>query len=213
MRFNPSAFDRFLTGIGQRVTWRRSYACACVNPNSGQPDPRHALCSGKGRLWDAPVETVTGVASQKVQLQWAQMGMWEAGDMVLSVPQSSPMWECGAFDRITALNSTDVFSQPLTRAAPSDRLLFQPASITRCFWLDATPARAIVEGGIPVVGADGRLTWPNGGEPPAGTTYSLTGTKHAEYFVFTELSNDRNQHQGMRLPRRVVARKFDLFSR
>lgn len=212
MRFNPAAFDRFLADIGQRVAWRRSYACACVNPSSGAPDPKHALCGGKGRLWDAPVATVTGVASQKVQLAWAQMGMYEVGDMVLSIPQASPLWEAGPFDRITALDSTDVFSQPLVRGAPSERLLFQPVVIDRCFWLHPT-RRLPVDGGAPVVDTDGRLSWPNGGEPPPGATYSLTGTKHSEYFLWGEYPSDRNQHQGMRLPRRVVARRFDLFNR
>lgn len=212
MQFNPAAFDTFLTGMGQDVLWRRSYACACVNPASGQPDPKHALCSGKGRLWDEPVATVTGVAGQKVQIQWAQMGMWEAGDLVLSIPQVSPLWEAGAFDRVTALNATDVFSQPLVRGAPAERLQFQPASVTRCFWLHPS-TRQVVDGGLPVIGADWRPSWPNGGEPPPGATYSLTGTKFGEYFIWGELPSDRNQHRGMRLPRRVVARKFDLFGR
>lgn len=213
MRFNPGAFDNFLTGIGQQVTWRRSFACACVNPASGAPDPKHTLCGGKGRIWDPPVATVTGVASQKVQMQWAQSGMWEAGDMVLSVPQISPLWEAGQFDRVTAMNSTDVFSQPFVRSAPTERLLFQPASITRCFWLDPV-TRGIVEGGRPVIGADGRPSWPgNVGEPPPGASYSLTGTKYSEYFIWGDLPSDRNQHSGMRLPRRVVARKWDLFGR
>jgi hypothetical protein len=212
MRFNPAKFDEFLGGIGQSVDWRRSYACACVNPGSGQPDPKHALCSGKGRLWDDPVATITGVASQKVQMQWAQMGMWEAGDMVLSIPQASPLYDAGAFDRVTALNSTDVFSQPLVRGAPTERLIFKAASITRCFWLHPQ-TRLIIEGGLPVVSATGTLSWPNGGEPPPGMTYSLTGTKYSEYFVFTDMPSDRNQHGGMRLPRRVVARKWDLFGR
>lgn len=213
MRFSVSAFDRFLTGIGQRVLWRRSYACACVNPSSGSPDPRHALCGGKGRIWDPPVQTVTGVASQKVQIAWAQMGMYELGDMVLSVPQSSPLWDAGAFDRVTALNSTDVFSLPLVRNAPSERLLFQPSVLTRCFWLHPT-TRQPVEGALPVVDAAGRLSWPGGlGEPPAGATYSLTGERFSEYFIWGDLPSDRNQHGGMRLPRRAVARRFDLFGR
>lgn len=212
MRFNPGAFDDFLTGIGQRVLWRRSYACVCVNPASGQPDPKHALCGGKGRIWDDPVETVTGIASQKVQIQWAQLGMWEAGDMVLSIPQISPLWDAGQFDRVTALDSTDAFSQPLVRGTASERLIFPVASTTRCFWQDKATGR-IVDGGLPQVGADGRLSWPSGGEPLPGTTYSLSGTKFSEYYVWGELPSDRNQHSGMRLPRRVVVRKFDLFSR
>lgn len=212
MRFNSSAFDRFLVDIGQDVTWRRSFSCACVNPASGQADPKHALCSGKGRIWEPPISTVTGIASQKVQMQWAQMGQWEQGDMVLSIPQVSPLWGAGQYDRITSMNSTDVFSQPLVHGAPTERLIFAVASITRCFWLHPQ-TRLIVEGGLPVVSATGTLSWPNGGEPPPGMTYSLTGAKHSEYFIWGDMTSDRNQHSGMALPRRVVARKWDLFGR
>ena len=213
MRFNAAAFDRFLDGIGQRFDWRRSYACACVNPASGNPDPKHALCAGKGRIWNEPVRTVIGVAGQKVQIEWAQMGMWEAGDMVLSIPQSSQLWDSGGnYDRLVNMDATDVFSQPLQRGAPTERLLFKPLTITRCLWLHPT-TRALVEGGIPVVDASGQLSWPNGGEPPPGASYSLTGTKYLEYYIWGQMPSNRNQHSGMRLPKRVVARKFDLFGR
>lgn len=212
MKFNAAAFDRHLTGIGQQVTWRRSYSCACVNPQSGQADPKHQLCGGKGRIWDAPIATVTGVASQKVQNQWAQMGQWENGDLVLSVPQSSPMWDAGKYDRVVMMNSDDVFSKPMVRGAPSERLLFNVATITRCFWLDPA-TRGIVDGQLPVVDAAGMLSWPNGGGPLPGATYSLTGTKRPEYFIWDEWPADRNQHSGMRLPKRTVLRNFDLFSR
>lgn len=212
MKFNAGAFDRFLGNIGQRVSWRRSYACACVNPMTGQPDPKHALCQGKGRLWDAPVETVTGIASQKVQAEWQDSGRYEDGDMVLSVPQNSPLWDAGQFDRLLLLNSTDVFSQSMVRGAPTERLLFKPERINRCFWLHPQDRNQIVEGGIPEIDADGRPSWATGAPPP-GVTYSLTGVKFDEYFIFAQLPSDRNQHQGMRLPRRMTARRWDLFGR
>lgn len=214
MRFNAAKFDSFLSDIGQRVQWRQSFACACVNPTSGAPDPKHALCQGKGRIWADPVETVTGVASQKVQMEWQASGLYEAGDMVLSIPQSSPLWDAGQYDRILLLNSTDVFSQPFMHGAPTERLLFKPAKLTRCFWLHPQNRNQIVEGGIPTVDAQGNLSWPGGvGEPPPNTSYSLTGEKYDEYFVFMQLVSDRGEHQGMRLPKRVTARKWDLFGR
>lgn len=214
MKFNPARFDSFLTGIGQEVKWRRSYACACVSLDSGAPDPKHSLCQGKGRVWDAPIKTVTGIASQNVQLEWQNSGLYESGDMVLSIPQSSPLWDAGQYDRILLLNSTDVFSQPFTRGAPNERLLFTPARFTRCFWLHPQNQNQIVEGGLPVVDGSGHLSWPGGvGEPPPGTKYSLTGEKFDEYFVFLSLPSDRNEHSGMRLPKRVTARKWDLFGR
>lgn len=213
MRFNPTRFDRHLANIGQRVLWRRSFACACVNPASGQPDPKHALCAGKGRIWNDPVPTVTGVATQSTQAKWAAMGMYAVGDMVLSIPQASPLWNAGRYDRITALDSTDVFSQPLVRGAPTEKLLFKPVSIDRVFWLHPT-TRLIIEGGIPTVGSSGIPEWAVGQLAPApGVSYSITGTKNSEYFLFDNFPSDRNQHSGMRLPKRVVARQFDLFNR
>lgn len=214
MRFNPVAFDRHLENIGQQITWRKSYACACVNPNSGSPDPKHQLCSGKGRLWAAPVTTVCGIAKQETVAEWQASGLFESGDMVLTIPQSSPMWgTAGQFDRLLMLNSTDAFSQPLVRGAPAERLIFNVASLGRVFWLNPADRNQIVEGALPEVDASGVLSWPAGGGPPPGASYSLTGTKYDEYFIFGQFPSDRNQHSGMRLPKRVVARKWDLFGR
>jgi len=213
MRFNPAAFDRHLNNIGQKVQWRRSYACACVNPASGAPDPKHALCAGKGRIWDKPVDTVAGVARQETLAEWMKAGLWESGDMVLSIPQASALWDAGQFDRVTMLNATDVFSQPMVRGAPTEKFLFTPVKIDRVFWLHPQ-TRDVVEGGIPVVGANGVPSWPGGvGEPPPGASYSITGTRYDEYYIFNSLPSDRNQHQGMKLPKRVICRKWDLFGR
>lgn len=213
MRLNPAAFDAFLgKNIGQKMLWRRRYACPCVNPSSGSPDPKHQLCGGKGHLWDPPIETVVGVANQETVAQWQTFGLFETGDMVVSLPQSSPMYdEISLFDRVTMLNSSDVFSQPLTRGAPSERLIFPVMNVTRCFWLDPV-TRLVVEGGLPTVDASGRLTWATG-EPPPNTTYSLTGNKFSEYFVFSKWPSDRGEHQGARLPKKVILRKFDLLNR
>lgn len=214
MQFNPAAFDTFLAGIGQQVEWRQAFTCACVNPSSGSPDPKHQLCSGKGRLWQPPVLTVTGIARQETLAEWKTSGLYENGDMVLSIPQASPLWNAGQFDRILMLNSTDVFSQPMTRGAPNERLLFRVQAFMRCFWLNPANRNEIVDGSLPVVDANGNLSWPGGvGAPPMGTVYSLTGTKYDEYFVFSSWPSDRNQHQGVRLPKRVVVRKWDLLAR
>jgi hypothetical protein len=71
-----------------------------------------------------------------------------------------------------------------------------------------------VEGVLPTIDDSGRPGWGDQEDaPPPGVTYSLTGTKFAEYFVWGELPSDRNMHSGVRLPKRVVARAFDLFSR
>lgn len=213
MRLNPTAFNRHLASIGQRLEWRQAFACACVNPDSGSPDPKHQLCSGKGWLWANPIETVCGVSKQDVTPEMIAAGIFENGDLSLTIPADSPMWQgAGRFDRVRLLNSTDVFSQPLKRGHVSERLLFRVERVLRCFWLDPT-TRQVVEGGLPVVADNGTLSWPNGGEPPMGFTYSLTGAKYDEYFVLDSMPSDRNEHSGMALPKRLQMRKWDLFGR
>lgn len=214
MQFNAAWFDRHLASIGQRALWRRSYACACVSPSSGAPDPKHALCAGKGRIWTEPVETVCGVSRQDVKPEMIAAGLFDSGDLQLTIPAASPMWDgAGRFDRVVLLNSTDVFSQPFTRGAPTEKVIFAVKTIERCFWLDPV-TRGLVEGRVPVVSEAGALSWPGGvGEPPPATTYSLTGTRYDEYYCLDSLPSDRNEHSGMRLPKRVTMRKFDLFGR
>lgn len=212
MRLNRHHFNRHLANMGQKINWQQSYACSCFSQSSGAADPKCKLCSGKGRIWDPVKDTVCGVAKQDTQAEWADSGLWESGDLVVSIPENSPMWDSGQFDRVTMLNASDKFSQPLQRGAVSERLLFVPQRVDRVFWKEPV-TQALVEGGIPVVAPNGTLSWPGGGEPPPGMTYSLTGWKYSEYFVFGDFPSSRNEHGGVRLPKRVVLRRFDLFGR
>lgn len=213
MQFSAERFNRHLDNIGQRVLWSRSWACPCRNPTSGSADPQCPLCVGRGRIWDEAVETVVGVANQQTQVKWAKMGQWEAGDMVVSLPESSEAWDWGGqYDRVVTLNGLDGFSDVYQRGAPSERLRLPINSITRVYWLSAD-RKSVIEGGIPVLDDRGRPSWPNGGEPPAGMRYSISGDRFSEYYMLDSFPSDRNEHQGMRLPKRVVLRKFDFLGR
>ncbi len=213
MKLRPSHFNRHLKNIGQQVMWKRSYACACVGNTSGAPDPKHALCSGKGRLWDSGIATVCGVTKQVVEPEQAALGVFDSGDMVMTVGSDSPMWQnAGKFDRILLLNSTDVFSMPFTHNSVNERIIFTVQSFSRCFWLSPDKT-AIIEGGLPDIDANGYMTWNHGGEPPLGQVYSLTGTKFDEYYVLDSMPSDRNEHSGSPLPKKINMRKFDLFGR
>lgn len=213
MRFNQQSFNRHLLNIGQSISWRRSYACACVNPASGAPDPKHTVCNGKGRIWDKPLTSIIGISAMKASPQLATIGLWESGDVIGTIPENSTMWDnCGRFDRVVLNNSVHAFSQPFIRGAPNEKVMFTVKSIDRCFWLDPE-TRAVVDGGIPLVGTGGTLDWPDGGEPANGVSYSLSGLKFDEYFIFDQLAQTRNEHSGMRLPKKVQLRKWDLFGR
>lgn len=209
MRLQPEAFNKFLSGIGQRYTWRKSYACPCVNPNSGAAKKNCPQCSGRGRIWDAGIDGVAGMAGAKTQREWAQLGVWESGDVVVTIPESTALYDMGQFDRMTAVDSTEQFSLPLVRG-DNDRLHFKVESVGRVFWIDGSGA--IVAGGIPSVSDAGVLTWASD-EPPVGQQYSISGTKFLEYYCFGMFPTNRNEHQGARLPKRVVLRRWDLFGR
>lgn len=211
MRFSVQKFNRHLNNLGQNYVWRRSYACSCVTPTSGAPDRKCQVCAGKGHFWLDGVACAAATASQKTQAKWEKSGMFEAGDIVVSIPENSPMWDCGQFDRIMMLNASDRFSMPLTRGATSERIIFTVEKLERVFWKHPQ-TQAIIEGGLPTISANGSLTWTSG-EPPPGTSYSITGRKRSEYFVYMDFPRNRNMHYGFRLPKTTVLRRFDLFGR
>lgn len=211
MRLNAARFDRHLANLGQRFTYRCSYMCSCINPNSGQATPGCPICAGKGHFWDDAIPAMAASANQKAQMAWASTGLYKDGDIVLTVPQNSPIWDAGQFDRLTMLDGSQRFSQALRRGDPTERLLFTPKAFERVFWISPT-TKALVDGGLPVADAKGNLSWTEKAPPP-GTTYTLTGTRLQEYFLFQELPRNRNMHSGVRLPKMVVVREMDLFKR
>jgi hypothetical protein len=215
MRLNPSAFNAFLSGnIGQDVLWRPNTMCPCVNPASGAANKKCPRCAGKGRLWSTGVPAKVGVQRQAINEKRAQAFNWEMGDAMLSVDESSPMYDAGQFDRITMLNSIDRFSLVLTRGAPTERLYMQVVSVDRVYWYTGPGGTgSLVDGGAPTIDpADGSLTW-GVGAPPAGAQYSITGTRYSEYFVYLDLPSDRNEHFGARLPKRIICKRFEVFGR
>ncbi|MBE0437615.1 MAG: hypothetical protein IBX56_17655, partial [Methylomicrobium sp.] len=90
------------------------------------------------------------------------------------------------------------------------KLRFNVLSIDRVFW--RAPDKTIIEGRPPSVDEDGVLTW-GSLRPPAQATYSITGRRVPEYFVYIDLPLDRPMHHGEPLPRRIVCRRFDLYGR
>jgi hypothetical protein len=210
VKLDAGSFNAFLATIGHMFSWRRAYACPCINPHSNAAKPGCPLCAGKGRQWVAAVDGLAGIAGQKIQLAWAQFGNAELGDVVLTIPSDSPLYDIGAFDRVVMKNSSTPFSLVFTRGS-NDVLRYPLAVVDRVFWLNDA-GTVVIEGGIPTVSSAGALTWATG-EPPTGRQYTITGRFHPEYFVFSDYPQDRAHHQGEPLPRRVVLRKFDLLGK
>lgn len=208
MQLDPSAFNALLNHIGQSFAWKKAFSCPCVDPATNAPQLACLHCHGKGFLWSAAVSGVAGVPSQKVQREFAKLGQWESGDMMLSVGSDSPLYEMGERDRVMQLNGSDPFSMNL-RKGHNDRLPWTVKQIDRVFWISGG---TLVEGSIPTQQADGTLLF-TAGAPPAGMSYSVSGKKFSEYFVFQEFPSDRGHHFGAKLPIRVQLRRFDLFGR
>lgn len=172
----------------------------------------------------------------KVQREWANFGQWESGDVVVSVGSDTPLYAAGEMDRIVFTQSSESFDYIQSRGAATEWALLAPAPATvsaadlpvsfnaprqataafpvvafdRCFWL-TDAGDAIIEGGLPVQGTDGTLSWPNGGAPPLGRQYTLRGRKRPEYFIFKDFALDRAHFGGLALPRRLALRKWSLF--
>ncbi|HDR9163614.1 TPA: hypothetical protein QDB28_004018 [Burkholderia vietnamiensis] len=210
MQLNPSSFNQFLDRIGQLVTWARGYACPCVNPASGSPKPNCPVCKSKGHTWDVPVPCKTGVAGRDLHQKWAQFGMWNQGDVVLSIPSDSPVYNIGQYDRVVMLNRSEAFSINMI-AGVNTSVPIPYVSIDRVAWM-SPDGKSEILGTPPVVNPDGSLSWP-GGMPPNGATYSLSGRRRQEFFCFNDQPWDRPHFGGAQLPRNVVLRRFDLFGR
>ncbi len=208
MILDPLAFNAFLSGIGQDYRWRRAHACPCVNPTSGAPKIGCIHCGGKGRLWEEPVATRMGTSGQDVQKTWANFGQYESGDQVVIVPSDSPAYGLGPYDRLLSLNRTEPFSMNLVRGV-NESIKFPVSSVEKVLYL---AGEDLLEADVPRVLHTGALEWgPRG--PPLQSTYSITGRRASEWFVFRDMPFDRPHHGGQELPRRVVLRRFDLYSR
>lgn len=237
MKLSPADFNAHLRHMGQNVQWRRAYACPCRDPYSGAAQPGCPQCAGKGKLWDAPQAGLVGLTGMQRQRQWAQMGLYEAGDVVVSLPSDSPIYAMGETDRVRFTDSSQAFSLTLTRGRDDAAWPWPIVQLNRLFFLNED--QQIVESVWPVPPPDPPnpdppdppdpplpeppfLTrWPTPADllanaapvPAFGQTYSITGRHYPEYFVWGDLVQTRHHHQGFDLPRHVVLRRFDLFGR
>jgi hypothetical protein len=215
MKLQPAAFNRFLRGIGQDVTWRRSLDCPCRDIYSGAAMPNCLQCHGKGQIWLAPVTAYTGLSSMAASKQWANFGVWEQGDVMLTIPGDSPLYQAGQYDQVILTNSSEPFSLTMTRGQ-NDVFNWPVVGLDRVFFLglDDEDNQVIVDSALPTVNSDGTLTWPDTGTvPEVGQQFSITGRRRPVYFLYQDLPSDRAHHAGQPLPRKVVARTFDLFGR
>lgn len=209
MKLSPARFNRFLAKMGQAVTWARAIDCPCRNRHSGAATPNCPACSGRGQVWDSPIECLVALTGQQVQREWEKTTQFESGDVVVTLPSDSAAYAMGEFDRVIFTDSSQPFSVPLVSGREPDLDYADPV-VDRAVVL---AGGELVEIEPPIIEADGSVAWPAGNMPMAGTQYSISGRRAPEYFCYHQFPQDRAHHGGRDLPRRVVLRKFDLLGR
>ena len=205
MKLQSAHFNSLLNRLGQDFAWRKGYACPCANPVSGSPKNNCPQCSGRGRVWDAPINGAAGVISRDRLYKYAAFGPWENDDLFLSIGSDSVLYDMGLFDRVMALNRSEPFSVTFVPGR-NDTLRFPVISVDRAFILEDGD---ITDIDLPTIKADGTLEWAFAPNVP----YSLTGRRIPEYYVHVNIPVDRPLHHGEQLPRRCVLRRFDLMGR
>jgi len=214
MQLNSEWFNDQIAEMGQEVLWRRAFACPCRDPHSGAAVQGCPACAALGWFWDDGIVCLSGMASMRVAREFAAFGAWESGDVVLTLPSNSAIYAAGEKDRIVMRDSSEPFTLLLTRGT-LDRMRFPLLQIDRIFYL-TPPEPTPVTVPAPPVGPDGTLLWDDvdpAVAPPAGSQYAVSGRKRPEFYLFTDLPQDRAHFGGAALPRRVQARRFDLFGR
>lgn len=209
MRLDPIAFNGLINGLGQHFTIRKAYACPCVNQNSGAAKPDCPFCFGKAWQWAGGVDGRAAVVSRDTLRKFVDFGSVDEGDMMISIPSDSPIYQIGQYDRVVTRNRSEPFSLKMVRGQ-RDAMRFPVTQIERVFWINQLGV--IVESTPPDIDANGVLSWASNA-PPMGVTFSITGRRQQEYFVYQELPFDRPMHFGSALPRKVILRRFDLLGR
>lgn len=211
MRFAPALFDQHLTLKRQMLAWRRASLCPCREPHSGAADPNCPTCEGRGVFWGVPRTTFAAAPGAAARRQFADFGRWEDGDIVLSVPATSALWDAGENDRVTLLQGHEQFQVRLVRTG-TERLNFDAERIDRCFWLRPGDG-AVIEASLPRLDAETRfLSWPDADHAPdPGAQFTLAGRRRPEFFIYRDLPMTRAHFDGQPLPKRMLLKKFDLF--
>ncbi|UIS74629.1 hypothetical protein [Morganella phage Mecenats66] len=214
MQFNPDWFNSHLDNIGQEFLWRKALMCPCQQANSLSADPECKNCHGIGYTWDSPVLITSGAAGEKMQSKWIDMGYYEQGDLVMTVPENNILWDQGGrYDRLTAINSTHRLQRVLIRGSRvGESLMKDVKSVSAVRWLNSDGV--LVNGDLPAVTEDGGIDF-TGVEvqPVPGSRYTIEFDAYSEYFLYQDDFRVRNEHAGMRLPKMIVIRRYDLLNR
>ena len=139
----------------------------------------------------------------------AEFGFWDDGDVMVSIPSDSPLYEIKGYDRVTMINRTEPFSMSVITGV-NDSFKFHVTQVDSVQWINS--GGTLENGFLPNI-IDGALSWDIGTAPNDGGQYTLSGRRHPEYFCYQDQPLDRPHQFGEPLPRRIVLKRFDTFGR
>lgn len=212
--FNVNDLNQNLNDKSQQATWETASPCPCKAKRTGGADAQCPVCFGVGVIWNNATICRIALQGMKSVKEFAMLGMWEKGDIMVSLPSDSAAYECGENDRFTLDDSRLRISQVLTRSATVDLLKYTSIMSIEQIWAIASGARVDFTRGIDYALVGNVITWlaPAAVPLPVGTQYSVVYVAHPQYYVYRDLVTDR-PHGSQDLPRKVHLRLMELFSR
>ena len=211
MRLSPQRFNQQLADQGQRMLWQRARVCPCRESHSGGAKEDCPICDGRGTFWDKGIPTRAGVVGAKILREFAAFGAWEDGDVMVSIPSNTPMWNAGENDRVVFADGHQPF-QVVMRHNSTAKLRFPLLRIERCFWLGPNGS-TVLECTAPRVDPDtGALSWLDLTQAPdPGAQFTIAGQRRPEYFLWRYIPVSRAHYNGLDFPKRATLKPFDLF--
>jgi len=207
----PSEFNAFLRIMAQRARWSPSRLCPCRDAYSGAANPGCPVCRGQGVFWTGSKSVSIALSGQRVARAWRDFGMYESGDVVLSIGSDSPAYAAGENDKLVLTDSTTPYTAVFTRGDQAENW---PAELVEVQAVTTIANGEPVEMSPPPIPTGGGApSWPALGSPAPGQQYTLTGRRNPSFYVFADFPQDRAHHGGAALPRRVVARLIDLWAK
>ena len=208
MGFNVNQLDQMLNNLGQDATWELAEVCPCKSTRTGGANVTCQVCNGNGLVWNVAIQCRVALEAMSSQREFAMLGMWEKGDIMISLPTDSAAYGAGEWDRFTLLNSTLRIDQVLMKGT-NDTLKYSAIVSIESLWAIVAGMRTDFTQGIHFTLNGNVITW-LGTPIPIGTQYSVLYVTHPQYFCYRDLVMDR-QHGSQNLPRKVHARLMELF--
>lgn len=159
--FNELDFENLINQKGYDILWEQQLRCPCVDPITGRVTPDCVNCSARGFYYLPGVQIKGIITHQSKEVNLNDMrGVLEPGEAFLTVTHDNFI---GAFDRITNLNSTTIYSETVIYNPNLGNSLRYPpvGNIVSCITQPGqnVPVVQLVQGTNYTVDSQGNLTF------------------------------------------------------